>query len=395
MTLSFDSILPLLLAVGVLLLLAACNPFRFGKKRGTLRFVTKETPLNTLPNDAPVLVMMVGNATDRGIYWLDLDHRRVYLAQALPSNVLPEAKAMTWTGTELVYGHRMDGFFALTPDGEHRQVTPFAHTGQIARSGDRILRFKKCGPDETSSSYTITPLDRFTEPPLLCLPRMIAGEDYWYSIHPVWNPSHPQPDFVVSKRSGQGQEKVVESSTLVEVLPEGDLREILELGPDFAFITARLHLLPRPDGQAFFVHQAAANTTRIIDREGNTLVDVGALEVPGMAGQPTGRFSWGPDSQTAVLLYEDCSAGADACTDRLVLATDDFQTLTPITTLPPKLRFNYFIWSPDGSQVGLVTNIHQGRDDPPRIVTVRLADQAVSEYLLPTPFILKYAQWVR
>ena len=385
----------LVIIVVLLVLFMACGRIISENKMGNLTFVDEETALDNLPDEARALVILVTNSSDRGIYWLDLDHHSLYMARKLHSNVPPEEKSMTWTGTQLVYGHRLDGFFSLASDGNHQQITAFNYRGQIARDGEQILRFRKCDPDETGDSYTITPLDRFTEPPLICLPRPSSGLGYWYYIHPIWNPYLAKVDFVVSKQTGQGQDRVFESKKMVQVLDNGELDEFMDLGPEFSLENPTLYFRPRPDGQAFYIHDKASSTGRIIDRQGRVLIDLAELDAQRPHLQRTGRFSWSPDGQKAVLVYEDCRQSGTACDDVLVLATNNFGELTELTSLPSTLRFNDMIWSPDSQYLGLVTEIHQGRDDPPRIYTIRLADQSLAEYVFPTRIILRSVQWIR
>ena len=393
---SFESFYLPLVLIGLLVVLAiACNPFKSGKKAGNMVLTGKETALDDLDPEARVLLVLVTNARDRGLYWLDLDRHELYLAKKLHSNVVPGRGDMTWTGTQVVYGYRMAGFFSLDPDGSHRQITDFDHMGQIARDGERILRFTKCDPDETGAGYAVTPLDHAREPLLICLPRPSSGLESWYSIHPVWNPDLAQADFVASKRSGQGKDRVVESTRLVQVSEDGSLETILDLGTDFSLENATLYFQPRPDGEAFYVHDRKLGTGRIVSRRGDVLVDIAALDAQLPHLQRTGRFSWSPDSRKAVFLYRDCRRGRDDCDDVLVLATHDFEDLVEITTLPAKLRFNRFIWSPESTFLGLVTDIHQGKDDPPRVLAIRLEDQSVAEYAFPSPFILRDVQWLR
>ncbi len=360
-----------------------------------MTLLDKETALDDLPGEAQVLAILVTNSSDRGIYWLDLENHKLYMAKEVHSNVPPDKGAMTWTGTQLVYGQRLEGFYSLASNGDHQQITSFDHMGKIARNGEQILRFRKCDPDETGAGYTVTPLDRFTDPPLICLPRPSSGLDHWFSIHPIWNPHLARADFVISKRSGQGKDRLVESNKLVQVLENGDLGEIADLGPELSFEAPQIYFQSRPDGEAFYIHNPELNATRIIDRQGAVLVDFAELDARLPHLQRTSRFSWSPDSQKAVMLFRDCRQDEKACGSVLVLAANDFKDLSEISTLPAKFRFNRFIWSPDSTHFGLVTEIHQGKEDPPRIRTVNLTDRSEAEFVFPARFILRHVQWVR
>ncbi|MCB8944855.1 MAG: hypothetical protein H6658_13990 [Ardenticatenaceae bacterium] len=390
-----------LLIVGGLVILVACSSLISGEKMGNMTLVKEETALDALVDSERVLVFVAANASDEGIYWLDLDNHRLYLAARPQAEAqftdaesyiwLPERDMVRWTGSELVYGHRLTGFWELATDGSQQQITEFGYVGQLAQNGEQVLRFRACGPDENGHSYLITPLDRFTGPPLLCLPRYVDAETPWYTVVPVWNPYLAEADFIVSERFGLTNGLRVVSNKLVAVADEGTLVDIVDLGTGFPILAAN-SLQVRPDGQAFYVYDGAAGVTRIVDRQGDDLVDFGAVDGAWAGWERNGRFSWSPDSQKAVLLFEDC---ANECEQVLVLAENEFANLTELATLPENDRFDYFIWSPDSTWLSLVTEIHQGADDPPRIYTINLRDQSVEQYVFPMRIILKSVQWVR
>lgn len=368
---------------------------RSGKKFGNMALYAKEIALNDLADESPVLIVLAVNSSDLGFYWLDLDNHKLYLAKELDTNVPPEKDMMTWTGTQLVYGSRVLGFFSLAPDGTHQQITEFDHLGRLAHNGEQILRFRKCGPDETGASVTITPLDRFTEPPLICVPRRLESDpEAWYLLKSIWNPYLPKVDFIVSKRFGTGKNLVIEWSKLLQVTEDGEQIEIMNLGNIYPGWLEN-DIQPSPDGQVFYIHNDESGTAGIIDRQGATLVDFANIEAQLPHLQRNRRFSWSPDSQKALLLFEDCRQSDKKCDKVLVLATNNFRELNEIVTLPANHRFQDIIWSPDSTHLGLITEIHEGRDDPPRIYTINLTDQSTVEYVFPTQVILRSVQWLR
>lgn len=393
---TFESLhTPIIIAGLLLMLFLACSRIRSGQKFGNMTLHTKETALNDLADESRVLTVLIVNSTDLGFYWLDPDNHKVYLAKKLHSNVPPEKNMVAWTGTQLVYGSRVVGFFSLAPDGTHQHITEFDYIGQLARNGEQILRYRKCGPDETGDSFTMTPLDSFTEPPLICVPRRVEAEPgAWYIVRAIWNPYLPQADFIVSKRFGRGKNFRIEWSKLIQVAENGEQIEIKNLGQVYPG-WLKNDIQSRPDGQAFYVHNDELETASIIDRQGTTLVDFATIEAQLPHLQRNRRFSWSPDSQKAVLLFEDCGQGSKKCNKVLVLATNNFTELTEIVTLPANHRFLDIIWSPDSTNVSLVTEIHQGREDPPRIYTINLTDQSTTEYIFPSRVILRNVQWLR
>ena len=362
---------------------------------GNMTFRNRETALNTLADAARVLVIFVGNSNDMGIYWLDLDNHTLYLAKKLQIGWSHSRDMMTWTGTQFVYGSKPRGFWSLASNGEHQQITDFGYKGKIANNGEQILRFRKCGPNKKGASYTITPLARFTDPPLICVPRHSESEpEAWFYVRPVWNPHLPQADFVVSKRFGKNKDMVIEWSKLIETSEGGERREIINLGGVFPAWFEN-DIQPRPDGQAFYIHNETLNSSSIIDRSGDKLVELATLDSQLPHLQRARRFSWSPDSQKAALLFDDCRQSDETCDKVLVLLTNNFTTLDEIVTLPAKFRFNHMIWSPDSTHIGFVTDIHQGAKDPPRIYTINLINKSVADYIFPTQFILNKVQWVR
>ena len=393
---SFDSLRVLLAVAGLLSVVTiACSRVLPRKTVGNVRLIDRETALESLPGSARVVVILVTNSRDQGFYWLDVESRKLYLAKPFQTSVPPDKNATTWTGTELIYASRLEGFFSLSSDGSHRQITEFDRLGRIARDGRRILRFKKCGPEETGRGYSITPLDRFPEPLDVCIARRVESDpEAWNLVKPVWNPFLSRADFMVSQRIGKARNMKVVSSKLMQVSGNGDLDEIVDLDrkyPDWF----ENDLQPRPDGQAFYVHDEESETSRILDRRGATVVDFAEVESKLPHLKRTRRFSWSPDSQKAALLFEECLPNKTACARVLVVATDKFSTLKEIMTLPPDFRFNEIIWSPDSARLSFVTEIHQGIDDPPRVYSVDLADGSVADCTLPTRFIVRFAQWIR
>ena len=384
----------MMLLIGLFCLVSlACRLSSFNDSFGNMRRFNQKTALNDLDQEQ-VLLFLAANSTDMGFYWLDLENHTVYLAESWETNVLPSKDNITWTGTHLVYGARVQGFFALDMDGHVEQLTDYDSIGQIAKNGEVILRSKSCDPDETGWGYAITPLDQPPSPLIICKPRNNEQDpNVWYRLKAIWHPTLSQVDFIFSTRSGRGDDMVILSNQFIEVTTEGQLVEKEFFDSVFPGMLIDV-IEPRPDGQAFFVQNYESGRGIIMSREGDILLDVAALaeQLPGL--EWNGRFSWAPDNQKAAILFEDCSQGDSDCEDVLVLATNDFKELTPITTLPRQLRFNQIIWSPDSNNLGLVTEIHQGSDDLPRIYTVHLADQKMAEYIFPYRIILKHVEWL-
>lgn len=395
-----------LIVVGlVLIITTACNKQPSGEEAGNMTLFNQETALDTLSDATQVLAIL--DSKEMSIYWLNLDNHQLYLATSLARfddretyNIVPEKDMMVWTGSQIVYGGRLQGFFSLAADGTIQQLTDFDVTGRLARNGEQILRFKTCDFDEAEEgmSYSITPLDRFTEKPLVCVPRELLSEPgAWYVLEPIWNPYLPHVDFLLSKRFGKGDQMVIQFNRLAWVREkDGALLPITNLGKAYPEWVEN-DIQPRPDSQAFYIHNAASGASRIIDRGGKTLVDLATVNEQLPHLQRNRRFSWAPDSQGAILEFKDCpeSSETGACKTVLVWATDNFQSLKEVATLPPNYRFSAFIWSPDSTHLGLVTQIHQSADDPPRIYTINLTDQTTAEYIFPIDSNLKNVQWVR
>ena len=384
--------LPLITVISLLMFALGCG---LGGDFGNLTLTEKETALNELPGESQIMSILTTNSEDLGIYWLDLDSHKIYLAKKLDTGMPPPKEMVTWTGSDLVYGSRVDGFFSLAPDGTSQQVTEFDYPGQLAKNGEKILRFKECAPDESGSSYTITPLDSFPEPPLICVPRHAnSDKTAWYLLKPIWNPYLTKVDFVLSKRRGASDDLAIEWSKLIHVTASGEREEIIDLG-EFYPSWIENDIQPRPDGNAFYLFNEETGNASIIDSQGATLVDFTTLDIQLPDLERTRRFSWSPDSQKAILFFESCPQGSDPCGRVIVLVDENFSQLREILTLPAEHRIQDIVWAPNGDQLGLITKIHQGIDDPPRIFIIDLRDASTTEYIFPTQFIVESVEWLR
>ncbi len=394
------------LVAGLLLVVSLACAFGSGVTRlgnSNLRIVTAETPLDRLKNSQRVMVFVDVYSSSEGIYWLDLDKHTLYLATTQPKvtsavdgstyTLIPlDPNMTTWNGQEFIYGSRVGGFYALAPDGRVEKKTDVGYVGSLADNGTQILRFAKCGPGEQGSAYEITPLDRLVGEGAYCFGGETSGAD-WVYVRPVWNPSLPRVDFIVSERSGRGDNLVVQSTRLVRPLENGGMFEVADLGSDFKVLECCLH--PRPDGEAFYIANSPRGTFRVVDGQGRLLLDLKSVgdQFPDL--EITGQLSWSPDSRQAILVFKDKGCERN-CARTLIHASDDFKTVRRLMTLPEEYKYaDKFIWSPDSAFVALYSYRHEGADYPPRILTINLQDGSTQDYILPMPSIVRDLRWVR
>lgn len=297
-----------------------------------------------------------------------------------------------WNGNELVYGSRLNGFFALSPDGTSRPLTGQGYVGRLAHNGEQILRFRQCGDNHEGRIYAITSLDQLVPSSAPCFfPGYFRLEgEAWKYVEPIWNPYLPQVDFIVSERLGRGEQMRVISNALVRLGEDDQFLEVLDLGTDFDISTNTV--LPRPDGRAFYVRSTTA--TRIVDVSGNQVVDLKDRTARFSDKKLHGRFAWSPNSQQAVFLLEDCVVGEN-CTQTVLLLHGDLQQMQEIAALPAGVQFDEILWSPDSRHIALVRKTHDGPGQPPRVYTIDLVDRSVNDYVFPTQSILENLQWVR
>jgi hypothetical protein len=391
--------------IAIVFLLLAVLACRVGESTlsnsAEIRIVNKETPLEDLETSQRILVLVDRYSGNEGIYWLDLDHRTLYLAK-LPEDEfidgtdtwLPEQNMSVWNGSEFVYGARATGFYSLSTDGMSLKITDQGYVGRLAHNGIQILRFSNCGQDDMGSSYVITPLDQLVPSTALCFfpGQFRLDEEAWKFIIPVWNPYLPRVDYIVSERYGRGDHLKVTSNKLMRPLENGGLVEIRDLGEDFDGL--RNHILPRPDGLAFYIRGDLPDGSIIIDAEGNLLMDLSDIAARFPGRHLKGDFSWSSDSQRAVFFMGDCDIET-SCAPTMIMADSNFQEVKEVVTLPANLIFNNMLWSPDSNYIALIQDIHEGSDFPPRVYTISVLDGSVNDYIFPHASILQNIQWVR
>lgn len=394
-----------LAAASLLLVSLACasGSNTAGQENGTLRIITTETPLDKLANTARIMVFVDVYSASEGIYWLDLDNHALHLATTKPTvtssvdgstyPLIPlDPDMTTWTGREFIYGSRVHGFYSLAPDGQVEKRSDIGYIGSLADNGLQILRFANCGAEEQGSAYEITPLDRLVGETGYCFGGESSGAD-WVYVRPVWNPHLPRVDFIVSERTGRGNNMVVRSVKLVRPLENGEMFEVADLGTEFKILECCLY--PRPDGGAFYLANSPAGTFRVIDGQGRLLVDLKSVSDQFPDLEMTGQFSWAPDSRQAILVFKEKGCER-SCARTLIHASDDFKTLTRLMTLPEELKHaDKFTWSPDSAYVALYAEIHAGAGYPPRIFTIDLENGSTTDYILRMSSILRDVRWVR
>ncbi len=369
-----------------------------------VQITNKETTLqDLLKNSQHVLVLVDGYSGNRGIYWLDLEHGKLYLAK-LPETKgtfidgtytwVPERNMSVWNGSEFVYGDRIAGFFSLSPNGTSQKLSSQGYIGRLAYNGEQILRFRNCGEDDIGSSYIITSLDQVMSPASPCFfpGNFRTDDETWKFVEPVWNPSLPCVDYIVSERYGRGDQLRVTSNKLVRSRENGGLVEIIDLGIDFNILGGRI--IPRPDGLAFYIRGNPPDQSTVIDANGNLLVDLSSTVNRFPGKHLNEHFSWSPTGEQAVFFIEDCK-NEQPCTQTIILTDNKFQELKEIVTLPAGFQFDSLIWSPHGDQIALIKEIHEGSKKPPRIYTIDLLDQAVHDYIFPMESILQNVQWIQ
>jgi hypothetical protein len=292
----------------------------------------------------------------------------------------------------LIFGSRVTGFFSLSPDGNSQQITTEGYVGRLANNGKQILRFSQCGENNEGRSYAITALNQLVPSSAPCFfPGYFRSDgEIWNYVEPVWNPYLPQVDFIVSERYGRGEQLTVVSNKLIRLTENNEFWDILDLGPDFDILGK--NIIPNPDGRSFYVRNGS--DTFIVDTNGNLVVDLREVTRRFSDKELNGRFAWSPDSQQAVLFMENCFNQVP-CVPTVLLASQDFQQLEEITTLPTGFQFNEIVWSPDSRHIALIQKTHEGSDSPPRIYAINLFDKSGNNYVFPTQSILENIQWLR